>query len=802
MNSSTPSRCSLCLAATFFVIVPNHGHAQDTGPVYQWTTLAGRASLGLEDGPGADARFNNPRGMAFDAAGNLYIADTGNHTIRMITPAGVVSTIAGTAGNAGSADGPGPTARFDSPQGVAVDGSGNVYVADTGNHTIRKITPARDVTTLTGQAGQPGSADGDLASALFTSPRAIVVDNVGNIYVYDATLRQISGGTVRTILGNGPLTLADGSNVTVWTNGSALAVDAAGQVYCGGMVEMNPLYHPQPFNTIFRVEPGGAVSVIFNPSEEPFPTGGAYVTDVTQLAVDGVGNLTAIVATQLAVAHYQLARAAGEHGFSVLATILDGAGADSYAWGIAVGPTGETFLSRDDNVIEKVTASGAQAVVAGTPRGPWSGLSSVASDSLGNIWAGAENLEYPGGYPSSAPMLLKVAPDGTAMTPIRPNVLYKMNVPLPVGVAVDGSDNVYFADNLVLPVTLFAVSPAGGITSTNPSQWPYAAPFAADHSGNLVLADSNAHVLWKRTPNDQWSVLAGAEGMTGADDGHGGLARFGFFAGITIDRRANLYVLDSQYLADGSLAGCFIRRITPDGDVSTVSKDLALRPAGDSPGFVLPNGIAVDSPGAFYLAYNYDRTVRRLDPEGVETIVGGVSGQTGSTDGLGSVARFVGPMAIAFDLQDNLYVGDGFDSSTIRKAQPAGPPVITAQPHNTTVPGGNEAQFAVTARGVPTPTYQWFFNGAAIGGATTKSLSIPGAQSANAGQYTVVVSNALGSVTSSAATLLISAESGSASPASSGGGALALWFVSLLAMLAAVRLAARRPSPPAERRKI
>ena len=157
------------LAGWLMLLATVSAMAQPTAPapVYRWTTLAGRASIGLEDGTAADARFQNPHGLALDLYGNLYIADTGNHTIRKITPAGSVTTLAGTAEQPGSTDGTGAAARFNAPQGVAVDPAGNVYVADTGNHTIRKITPAGSVTTLAGQAGIKGAADGAAANALF-----------------------------------------------------------------------------------------------------------------------------------------------------------------------------------------------------------------------------------------------------------------------------------------------------------------------------------------------------------------------------------------------------------------------------------------------------------------------------------------------------------------------------------------------------------------------------------------------------------------------------------------------------------
>jgi len=152
-----------------YLSVSVFGQAVYTWP-YTFTTLAGDAGYGSADGTGSGGRFYNPGGVATDSAGNIYVADTSNQTIRKVTPAGVVTTLAGLAGTYGSADGTGGDARFYNPNGVAVDGSGNVYVADNGNQTIRKITPAGGVTTLAGLAGFSGSADGTGSAALFDSP--------------------------------------------------------------------------------------------------------------------------------------------------------------------------------------------------------------------------------------------------------------------------------------------------------------------------------------------------------------------------------------------------------------------------------------------------------------------------------------------------------------------------------------------------------------------------------------------------------------------------------------------------------
>jgi sugar lactone lactonase YvrE len=157
------------------------------------TTLAGRPYVsGSVDGRGAAARFSGLGGIACDAAGNLYVTD--DTSIRKITPAGVVTTLAGKAGSHHSVDGRGTAARFTGLYGIARDSAGNLYVTDASN-TIRMITPAGVVTTLAGKAGVWGSADGQGAAARFDGPEGIVCDAFGTIYVADwgnNTIRKIT----------------------------------------------------------------------------------------------------------------------------------------------------------------------------------------------------------------------------------------------------------------------------------------------------------------------------------------------------------------------------------------------------------------------------------------------------------------------------------------------------------------------------------------------------------------------------------------------------------------------------------
>ena len=173
---------------------------------YSISTLAGLpGNAGAQNGTGGAARFNSPADVAVDTMGNAYVADKLNSTIRKITPGGVVSTLAGLPGVAGSANGTGSEARFNAPGGVAVDSDGNVFVADTSNHTIRAITSGGLVTTVAGLAGSPGSDNGTGAAARFNNPSDVAVDTGGNLYVADAlnhTIRKIApGGQVSTFAG-------------------------------------------------------------------------------------------------------------------------------------------------------------------------------------------------------------------------------------------------------------------------------------------------------------------------------------------------------------------------------------------------------------------------------------------------------------------------------------------------------------------------------------------------------------------------------------------------------------------------
>lgn len=244
------------------------------------TTLAGSPGVsGNADGIGAAARFSFLKGIAVDSAGNVYAVD--NSAIRKITPAGVVTTLAGASGVLGDADGAGATARFSRPWGIAVDAAGNLYVADTGNFLVRKITPAGVVSTHAGTRGMRGTANGSAASATFLGPMGIAIDTGGNLYLTDwfgPPAPNIPEGStfIRRIAADGGVTTMAGNfngetGPAAFSDTFALAADGAGNVYVAAL------------RSVRKVSPTGTISILAGPSDQ------FQVLD--GIAIDGSGTL-------------------------------------------------------------------------------------------------------------------------------------------------------------------------------------------------------------------------------------------------------------------------------------------------------------------------------------------------------------------------------------------------------------------------------------------------------------------------------------------------------------------------------
>ncbi|MEO7211458.1 NHL repeat-containing protein [Mucilaginibacter sp.] len=246
------------------------------------STFAGEVAGGFLDGSGAAALFGNPMGIATDAAGNIYVADSFNSAIRKIGTDGKVTTIAGN-GNLGLVNGTAEVAQFYSPSALAVDATGNVYVADRGNNAIRKITPAGVVTTFAGN-GEAGYTDGTGSAAYFNTPTGIAVDAAGNVYVADNgnnIIRKITpAGVVTTIAGSRTVGYANGVGILAnFNKPTGIALDATGNIYV-----------TEPLNHAIRKINADMLVTTFTGS----PTGGtvasAWLGDPNALTIDVSGN--------------------------------------------------------------------------------------------------------------------------------------------------------------------------------------------------------------------------------------------------------------------------------------------------------------------------------------------------------------------------------------------------------------------------------------------------------------------------------------------------------------------------------
>ena len=613
------------------------------GQKYAWQNFAGKlGGPGNVDGRAASARFDTPGGVAVDDGGNVYVSDTESHTIRKITPGGAVTTLAGKAGQAGSTDGPGSSARFNAPRGLAIDGQRNLYVADTNNLSIRKISAAGVVSTVV--SGNPY-----IASGLASGPYAVAVDDTGNLYVAAPATRSFlrisSTGVVTTVsfsdVRSGIVLTANASSGATITDRTesdyemwALALDREGNVY--GTAPST--------NNVIKVSTKGDLSIVAHLTA---PAGGScYPNGLVRddqgnfYVADEFGHTIRKITPEGEVT--TLAGTPGVSGFS------DGAGSAalfSSPHGMATDGHGNLYVAdRGNSAIRKVSTTGVVTTFAGGPRRP----------------GGADG-------PTS-----------------EASFFY------PTGVAVDGAGTVFVAD--VGNSSIRRIK--GGMVSTFASSGIVRGPYSLPEMPAPEVDDLMYHSLVSRTTtlaalsvrsmvavNASGEVYASIEASNGFGgtlnkiDANGVASPFLTLNGASGLNQPRSMVSDDTgnlYLADRLSNAIF--KITGDGVVAKLAGNVtggSVDGTGSGARFNGPTALAIDALGNVYVADTWNHTIRKVTSSGVVTTVAGLAGNPGVADGPVSAARFRSPSGIAVDGNGTLFVADT-GNNTIRKITTAG----------------------------------------------------------------------------------------------------------------------------------
>jgi len=619
------------------------------------TVLAGNGFLGFsgEGGLATNAAMGSPWGIAYDGAGNLYITDVSNSRVRRLTPGGIISTYAGIGSSGYSGDGgPATSASLNQPTGVAADSSGNLYIADRKNNRIRQVSPSGIITTFAGN-GQAGfSGDGGAAtSAMLNGPLAVTLDSAGNLYIADTLnnrIRKISGGIITTVAGNGVGNYSgDGGaalSVPVFSP-SGINVDFTGNLYIatgGGIRKVTPA---GIINTIaggneggFTGDGGQAVNgSLSGPSGSVVDSmGNLYIADSNNCRVRKV-NTSGVLSTIAGNCNFKFA---GDGGPATSANLDE-------PQGVGVDPSGNLYISDTGGFfhrIRKVTPAGTMSTFAGSgtlgdscsadgvaaASADIGSISQVAFDAAGSVYFAMQ----------CSSRVVKVGSNGLIVTVAGgtgnfgfsgdggPATSAGMNGP--TGVAFDGSGNLYIADtgNARIRkvsggiISTFAGNGTAGFSGDGGPATAAAfnmgvggkASLAVDAAGSVYVADTLNHRVRKISGGIVTTVAGNGTPGFSPGVGDGGPATSASVTnplGVALDTAGNLYFTDQG----GGIGR--IRKVNPGGTISTYAGSTqgpSLGDGGPATSAVLKNpaGVAVDAAGNLYVADPMTDRVREV----------------------------------------------------------------------------------------------------------------------------------------------------------------------------------------------
>jgi uncharacterized protein (TIGR03437 family) len=652
------------------------------------TTVAGTVSVGLsvfsgDGGPAISATMYYPYSVAVDALGNLFIADTQNNRIRKVSANGIITTVAGNGPNAqpggfSGDSGPATAASLSYPYGVAVDASGNLFIADTANNRIRKVSASGIITTVAGSGpvgyapsgtGNFSGDGGSATSATLNAPFGVAVDTSGNLFIVDYfnnRIRKVSAsGIITTVAGSGTASFSgDGGPATsaLLNNPTGVAVDTSGNLF---IADYNN-------NRIRKVSANGIITTVAGSgptagsSGDGGPATSAIINQPSSVAVDASGDLFIAESFKIrkvtASGIITTVAGSGTQGFSgdggsATSATLNGIGA------VAVDASGNLFIAdTGNNRIRKVSASGIITTVAGNG-------ASTPGD-LGN-----------GGFSGDG---------GPATSAALSN---------PNGVAVDTSGNLFIADldnNRIRKVsasgiiTTYAGSGTPGVSGT-PTYYggfsgdggpataallSYPSGVAVDASGNLFIADYLNNRIRKVTASSGIITTVAGSGAfgwgntcycdSGSFSGDGGPATSAtlHLSGVAVDASGNLFIADS--------ANNRIREVAAaSGIIATVAGNGSQGFSGDggpatSATLNGPNGVAVDASGNLFIADTGNNRIREvLAAKALGGIQNAASYATGAVSPGEMVVLYgagMGPAALAYLQVDS---GSGLLETTV-----------------------------------------------------------------------------------------------------------------------------------------
>ena len=703
------------------------------------TTFAGSGTVGSTDGIGSLAKFNSPYGIAIDAAGTLYVSEEAGNKIRKITADGAVTTLAGS-GVAGATDATGTAATFRAPSGIAVDPNGYIYVADRDNNKIRKISPAGVVTTFAG-SGADGSNDGTGTTASFYHPTGVAIDKLGNIYVANtdySNIRKITpDGVVTTLAGS--YSFIKGSVDGIGTAAlfdlpSALTVDALGNLIVAddhnykirkialtGYTITPALPEGLTFNNVTGEISGTPILTAITPATDYTITainGTGLSSTTLNIKVDAIAPHAPIVNTDL-VTNISDVTATGNAEITFLGT--DNPTAYGVCWNTTGSPTIEDAKVNSGATNSKgkftFTMNGLLHLTTYYVR-------AYATNSVGTSYGEQVSFTTLDLLPNISYITPNYLLVNSAITPIQPTnsggVLNSSLIATPFAgagyylqsidgdattakfynprdIAFDAAGNLFVAElesNKIRKITpngdvsTFAGSGAVGSADGTGIAATFNKPYglAFDSFGNLFVCDYGNHKIRKITPAGVVTTFAGS-GTPGNTNGTGIAASFKYPSDIAVDAQGNLFVSE--------FGNNQIRKITPAGVVTTFVVANFTNLFNDR--FNYPNYLAFDAAGILYVSDYYNAKIRRISPSGEVTTFAG-SGAVGSEDGIGIQASFGNAInGLAFDKLGNLYVSDAANYK-IRKITPAGEVSTFA---GTGVSGGTNGVPAIIKMSLP-----------------------------------------------------------------------------------------------------